>query len=324
MLSPVTEKLTREFYEWETRLRGWYVYEQAVDLEPGFQPFEHTLKKTGIIDDGKRPTLVSTFRDLFTQQQKIEPVPMAEHQWYEAYTAVKDEAQCVFSIAFPKGYKVPGHETEQFLLILSSCRFPVSFEIIATSEKIKVQYVCSGHDAFHLKNQLRAYFPAAVLQEQTDFLPSILNDEIHITEYGLSEEVMCPLTMPGGFDPDPFVSMFGVLDNLQDEQCAVLQVLFKHTANPWAWNILQAVSTGNGDCFLSMPLKCCPLPSKRFRHRSMPLLSVSLEPQTRKILLSALPAVSVMPLCTVHARRVTVSFHCTMKTMMSTSISKMC
>lgn len=270
MLAPITEKLTREFYEWETRLRGWHVYEEAVDLEPGFQPFAHTRERTGIIDDGKRPTLLSTFRDLFRKEQKIEPLPVP-HEWYEAYTAVRDEAQCIFSIAFPKGYKIPGHETEQFLLILSSCQFPVSFEIIATSEKIKVQYVCSEHDAFHVKNQLRAYFPAAVLQEQKDFLPAILNDEMHITEYGLSEEVMCPLTMPGGFDPDPFVSMFGVLDNLQDEQCAAVQILFKRTGNPWAANILQAISTGKGDCFFADAPEILPLAKQKV---SAPLYAV--------------------------------------------------
>ena len=260
MVSPLTEKLTRQFYEWETRLRGWRVYSVPVDLEPGLQPFAHTVKDTGIIDDGKRPTFLSSIQDWFRKEQAIAPVPEKEREWFEAYTAIQDEAQCVFSLSFPKGCKVSGYETEQFLIVLSSCEYPVSFEIIATSERIRVQYACSESDAFHVQNQLRAYFPAAVIQEQEDMLGTLLgNDAVQITEYGLSDEVMCPLAIVGSFDPDPFVSLFGVLDNLQGDQCGAVQILFKRTNNPWAANILQAISTGNGDCFFADAPQLLPL-----------------------------------------------------------------
>src|SRR5437899_1223778 len=57
------EALTRQFYEWERRGRGWQVFNQPVALEPLFRPFfGHFVSANpgAIADDGRKPTFLSS------------------------------------------------------------------------------------------------------------------------------------------------------------------------------------------------------------------------------------------------------------------------
>src|SRR5262245_59128519 len=63
----LSERLTRQFYDWERLGRGWEVYDFPVDPEPPFQPFYgHFLPEVAAEDDGVEPraTLGSFFRSL--------------------------------------------------------------------------------------------------------------------------------------------------------------------------------------------------------------------------------------------------------------------
>ena len=47
MLTILAEQLTLQFYSWELKGRGWQVFDEAVDLEPPFEPFfSHRLPVT--------------------------------------------------------------------------------------------------------------------------------------------------------------------------------------------------------------------------------------------------------------------------------------
>src|SRR5579884_2150259 len=70
------EQLTRQFYEWERRGRGWQTWGQPVGLEPPFRPFwgHFSSPSTGRIDDGRRPGLFSSIFQGFRAQPQTAPV----------------------------------------------------------------------------------------------------------------------------------------------------------------------------------------------------------------------------------------------------------
>lgn len=50
----VAEVLTKQFYDWELRGRGWQVWESPVEPEPPFRPFTgHHLPRDFFHDDGQ-------------------------------------------------------------------------------------------------------------------------------------------------------------------------------------------------------------------------------------------------------------------------------
>src|SRR2546427_353917 len=60
-LPTVTELLTQQFYDWELRGRGWTVWDQPVELEPPFRPFEGHYAPRIVQDDGVEETRLSRF-----------------------------------------------------------------------------------------------------------------------------------------------------------------------------------------------------------------------------------------------------------------------
>ena len=66
MYTPLSDALTKQFYDWEKRGRGWHIFDNAVDLEPDFYPFfGHYVSPKTFIDDSKRNTLFSKIGDFF-------------------------------------------------------------------------------------------------------------------------------------------------------------------------------------------------------------------------------------------------------------------
>ncbi|MDA2932941.1 hypothetical protein MYX82_01205 [Acidobacteria bacterium AH-259-D05] len=55
------QRLTRQFYQWEERGRGWQVWPYPVELEPPFTPFfSYSTPPATKIDDGRRSTFLSS------------------------------------------------------------------------------------------------------------------------------------------------------------------------------------------------------------------------------------------------------------------------
>ena len=110
-------------------------------------------------------------------------------------------------------------EMEHLLLMLSYSTTQISFEIIADSTSIRLQFVTRTSDQLLLVSQLKAYFPACIctMHFKTD---DIINGELEggtIIDFGLSEEFMRPLAMARGFDLDPFTGLFGILEHLHGD-----------------------------------------------------------------------------------------------------------
>ena len=63
-MASVQAQLSKQFYQWEARGRGWQVFEDPVFPEPPFRPFfGHYQPAAAEMDDGCRPSfLESLFR----------------------------------------------------------------------------------------------------------------------------------------------------------------------------------------------------------------------------------------------------------------------
>src|ERR1039458_1575250 len=73
-MSTVHEQLTEQFRTWEVRGRGWQVFPEPVHPEPPFRPFHgHYLPDTPVIDDGRKPTFLSSFVEKLSR--KLSTVP---------------------------------------------------------------------------------------------------------------------------------------------------------------------------------------------------------------------------------------------------------
>src|SRR5437588_12077932 len=80
------ERISEQFYQWEKRGRGWQVFPEPVYPEPPFRPFEgHYLPETPAVDDGRKPTILSSFMRMLSQtlstEQEVPPIiPEAEEE----------------------------------------------------------------------------------------------------------------------------------------------------------------------------------------------------------------------------------------------------
>lgn len=272
-LSP-QERLTRQFYAWEIRGRGWQVWPYPVGLEPPFRPFFHYLPPTPApIDDGRRPTFLSSLIDAFkSRPAKTAPVDLwqgfdDDEEFLEAEPDVwNDEDQVIeIHVALPPKASVTKDTAEQFLLSLSYCVKPVSFEIIGTAEEIVVQLACFEQDKNQVWQQLGAHFPDAILTEETGYLERLWNveqahhQETVVIDFGLSNEFMLPLKTVKGFDPDPLVGFLGGLSNLSPGEVGIFQTLFQATRFPWHDSIVRAVTDYQGDSFFADSPDLVPL-----------------------------------------------------------------
>jgi hypothetical protein len=75
-MSSIEEKLSDQFYQWELRGRGWQVFPEPVHPEPPFRPFYgHFLPTSPVIDDGHRPTFLSSMVEKLSRKLSTEPPP---------------------------------------------------------------------------------------------------------------------------------------------------------------------------------------------------------------------------------------------------------
>jgi len=278
-VASLSERLTAQFYDWEKLGRGWCTFETPVDLEPDFYPFFFHVSppQTKIIDDGKVPNIFGRIANMFSKP----PEPQEEEEDQEsipvnAYVFNCHEALTIYSLILPKEHKVDIQETEQLLLMLSYCRYPVSFEIIGSHQRISLQLVCRESDAYHVQSQLKAYFPDCIIQERKDLMDELVEHARAgcVVDYGLRDEFICPIAMAENFKLDPFIGLFASLEHLQEKEYAVIQVLFKGAINPWAESILRSVTDKEGKPFFADAPDMLPLAKKKV---AFPLFAVGIK-----------------------------------------------
>src|SRR5664280_69338 len=244
------EQLSEQFYKWELRGRGWTVYEEPVYPEPPFVPFAgHHLPEEPIVDDGRRPTFLSSLVQGLSRKLGPTPPPLAPADLEsepEPESLVR-EPLVEFHASLPDKLDISKEAFEQFFLNLSLCREPIAFELIGSHKKVSAQFVAAESDAPLLRRQLQAYFPEAVFVPHKGALEQAWDasqgDEALAVEFGLKHEFMLPLAS-GRLDP--FIGIVGALAELQPGELGLFQVLFQPVQNPWADSIINSVSHADG------------------------------------------------------------------------------
>ena len=266
-MNSLSDQLTEQFYLWEQRGRGWQLWDSPVELEPPFEPFHLYFPQVHPpFDDGRRPTILSSLiesvREGFSpstpeQEARYEP---DIRSFVSPAPFAGDSSICEFSVALPLDEKVTTDQTEQFLLALSLCHSPISFEILGQHERITFQFACRERDLPGVEGAFRGYFPGAVLERHTtNSLDQVIADHSLVVDFGLSEEFMRPLKTLLSLDPDPLIGLLGALEALQRGEIGLLQVLFQSTRFPWTESVLRSVSDGSGGSFFADAPEMLPL-----------------------------------------------------------------
>lgn len=278
MVRSLAAALTTQFYEWEVRGRGLFTFEHSVDIEPIFEPFFYHAVEPQAIDDGKRHTVLSllaeSVKTAFQRKPALAPEEQEESTLLSAYRFVSDESLDVLHVLFPPAFSPSAADMEQYVTMLSSCRSPISFEIVATRSTIQFQFVCRTSDTAYITGQLKAYFPMCVVIKGTDEdLVFFGKGQGVITDFGLKEEFVRSLAIPEKHGGDPLTGLFGILDYLEESDRVCIQVLFKGTRNPWTESIIRAVTDSEGNSFF---LDAPEMPKLAAEKVSSPLFAVVL------------------------------------------------
>jgi hypothetical protein len=250
------EELTRRFYEWERRGRGWLQWPRPVALEPPFRPFygHFILPPTAPKDDGRRETVVSRFFGSLVPKSAPTTAPQLPEGLFDEpdpeFAAPEDYAE--LAIALPEGTRVDHDAAEGLLLALGASQHPVAFEIIGTSERIVMQLAAAEDEAPHVAETLRGFFPAAGVAESRESLRQAWREAgegIALMECALAREFVLPLRTFLKADPDPLIGLFAALGSLAPGELGVLQILFRATREDWPGSVRRALLDGEGKPF---------------------------------------------------------------------------
>src|SRR5690349_9935868 len=220
----LSEYLTAQFYAWEKRGRGWEVFDQPVHLEPIFIPFfKHSLPEwSSSLDDGERPRFFPGLQEalgLFKKPDKIseeEVFQLLEEKYpIEAYVYENSNPVVELQVNFDQGSRVVFENIEQLLLMLSTSRGIVGFEIVGTKKKVSIQFICTDQDPANFKSFISTYAPGVVVHETPTLMQALdMNQEMFVIDLGLRDEFMRPLRVWHKFDPDPLSGCIAAMESL--------------------------------------------------------------------------------------------------------------
>jgi Type IV secretion-system coupling protein DNA-binding domain len=249
------EAVTRSFYAWEVRGRGWTTAEYLVELEPPYRPCfllpNLVPDPERRIDDARRPTigsrLVDGVRGLFaTTPTPPEPIDFEEQ---EPFPLQDRGPLTTLRIEVPEEVSHTKEFTEQLVTVLGAALHPVSFELVGTGGQVTVQLVLSSSDAGTVASHLEAFDPRLIVHEITDRLRDAWSRcaPARIVSFGLRDEFFIPLRSDE-YAVDPLVPLVAALGAARTGECLTFQVLFTPTRNPWARAIREALDDGDGAC----------------------------------------------------------------------------
>src|SRR4051812_17137466 len=131
-MATIHEQVSERFYKWEQRGRGWQLYREPIYPEPPFVPFEnHELPEAPVVDDGRRATFLSSLWKKVSGPAVVPPAIPEPEEEPEPIPLVR-EAPGEFVASLPDKLDISKDAFEHFLLNLSTCREPISFELLGT------------------------------------------------------------------------------------------------------------------------------------------------------------------------------------------------
>ena len=245
------EHFSAQFEKWEMRGRGWQIFPEPIHPEPPFVPFRfRPMTEAPAIDDGRRPTFLSSLARKLTQPPPPPPPQPSEPEEEPEPVPLTRDTLVEFQASLPEKLDVSRDTFEQFLLNLSLCREPIAFELIGTHKKVTAQFAAAASDGLLLRRQLKAFFPEAVFVPGERNLESAWNaatgEEVLAVEFGLEREFMFPL-QSGKLDP--FIGIIGALAELLPGELGLFQVFWQPVQHRWAESVLETVLNEEGKPF---------------------------------------------------------------------------
>lgn len=245
-MASVHEQLSEQFYQWESRGRGWQVFDEPVYPEPPFQYFNgYRLPAAEVVDDGRKPTFLSS---LFRKVTQPSPSPVVDEVEEDPEpTPLVRDSLVEFQASLPAELDVARESFAQFFRNLDLCREPVVFELLGVHKRVLAQFAASPSDAAPVRRQLAAHFPDVQFRQLESALAKAWEasqgDAAFAVELGLEREFMLPLTTG---KMDPFVGLVGALAELQPGELALFQILWQPVQHPWAESIINSVTLPDG------------------------------------------------------------------------------
>jgi len=241
----VHEQLSKQFYEWESRGRGWQVFAEPVYPEPPFKFFNGYRLAQPEMDAGRRPTV---FSSLFRKLAQSQPEPVVEEVEEEPEPLpLTRDALIEFQAFLPADLDVSRESFDQFFRNLDLCHEPVAFELVGTHQRVLAEFATCEADAPAVRKQLAAHFPDVPFRQLQDGLAKTWDasagDEAFAIEFGLEREFMLPLAVG---KHDTFVGLIGALADLQPGELALFQILWQSVQNPWGESLVNSVSYPDG------------------------------------------------------------------------------
>lgn len=274
------EALTASFYAWELRGRGWTLADYPVSLEPPYRPcFMLPGLQTAphTIDDGKRPTFLSSFVDRAKGLFADTAVPVSRQPEFEEappFPELLRGPQTTLSIRLPDDYDTSVEASQRMLRAFLASFEPVSFEMIGHDGTVSIQVVCSQADAEQISEAISGYAPQVAVIAGEDLLAEAWRENAHhlVIDFGLAQEFFLPLGALRSFRFDPYISLVAALARARQGETLCFQVLIERTMNPWSKAILDAVTDGSGGSIIADAPEFAPLAREKV---ALPLASAA-------------------------------------------------
>jgi len=249
-MSSLKEKATLNFYQWESRGRGYYHFDTTVEVEPPYVPFIPVNPSVEeYIDDGKVPSLLKKLTNIISSPKQVREENIDVAEILPVAVSIQSKLQCI-GITFPQGTDISVQLMHEVLSLLSFSEGSFSFEILAQNGEITAQFTSSKYDSTRLESHLKAFFPYIIFQTKDALdINFDLDDSVAIADFGLDNEFMLPINSTDSLVIDPLTSIIATLGTLQDNETAIFQVIFKGVTAPWSKDMLYSISDGRGGSF---------------------------------------------------------------------------
>lgn len=255
----VDDQFSSQFHSWERQGRGWKVWDVPVMPEAAFKPFDgYNIDYSAQVDDGRRPTFLSSLFSRLRRKLQPEPPPRAKEgsQDEELEPEILERDDLIeLPISFPPDADPSPEVFAHFLETLEYSREALGFELVGTHDQIFSQFSAHPADISAVQRQLQALFPTLAFVQRKGIFPQLWHSyqgtQIAVAEFGLDLEFMIPL---GTVRHDVHVGLTAPLAELDSNELGAFQVLFQPVRNPWNESALQAVSNPEGKpAFVNAP-----------------------------------------------------------------------
>lgn len=252
-----SEKRTVRFLKWESRGRGFRVWPHPVWPEPLFAPFGLEPSEPEIVEDGRKPTFLSSaIRRLSERLAPSSGESAQPAEDCEKVPPVFTRGSLVeLQAHLPSRLEFDANRYAALFTSLSVCAEPVTFEIVAAPRRITAQFVVSSTDERLFRRQFGSFFPDVPLVPTEKLLEQAWSvaeaSHVALVEFGLGKEFMVPFQAGRG---DPFTGLIGALSEIEEDESAVFQVIFAPASAPWNESIMRSVTYGDGSAlFVNAP-----------------------------------------------------------------------